>query len=849
MGFEQVNPGFTVDLIYDAVWGLVDAGDVVTVDRATDSAYGAAEADGTGFFWTPLWQTNGRPADVTGGDTIRVYVNGGLEATISVAEVTGGIDVLADQVVGTISGDTGGTPVTITVGAEGQQPGDNAPQQTVTTNGSGSFAATFASVNLGPGTLVAVEYPSDGHTMRAYLYPDDRVLLVQNLDFVQGYADPGQQVDVTCYVGAGPAERWSTSGTAERPHGWYYISAPYPSHTQAGDVVEVDLGGGQILTTIVADLSVTGVNPALDQVVGTAPPGALVTVGMRQLEGYAQTTAIADGNGDFMATFTAADLRTRDDLRVGVGDGEGDASQLLTGAPYVEAVLNPVSEWGCLQWRVDGPSLPVTLTLQTATDVYTRTGITSSPGNGSAPYCYLIRDPSGTPLNFAPGDTVTVQSPTWEGSLVIAGISWEIDAAGDQVSGIAPSGELEVYAHQWYADQYPILGSAVQTTTAASPYAVAFSGFDLRDGGWIAVRHFDPTTDFATYANGWGNLATHYFEAGIYGTVSGAPPSPHEAVTAILYNASGVELASTSDDWDDGPWRFELYFGDEHRIEPGHWVTVTSDSGWTAGLQVSELTIQADEDTDLVWGEGPKSLLFVNAGGFSQFTPADGFVVDTAFWGHDLQKFDNVNIRYQARNGDRVSQFHEWPRMGAFYSYEEAAGMYNVGHTFWITVTDGGGTPKAHATATTTPSGTRHRFAWSNGFLVEKDDWSDPFLDIQPGDRVHFRADDGYTNSVLVGTITARLNAAANTVAGTITAPGFVEPLKCGAGWWGWFWQTFTVDPNGGSYLVDFSPFDLLPGMEVSVSYMEPDGDAVGNEFQVPRGQVYLPVVLKGYTP
>ena len=57
------------------------------------------------------------------------------------------------------------------------------------------------------------------------------------------------------------------------------------------------------------------------------------------------------------------------------------------------------------------------------------------------------------------------------------------------------------------------------------------------------------------------------------------------------------------------------------------------------------------------------------------------------------------------------------------------------------------------------------------------------------------------------------------------------------------------MDPNGGSYLVDFSPFDLLPGMEVSVDYSEPDGDAVGNEFQVPRGQVYLPLVVKNYSP
>ena len=185
-------------------------------------------------------------------------------------------------------------------------------------------------------------------------------------------------------------------------------------------------------------------------------------------------------------------------------------------------------------------------------------------------------------------------------------------------------------------------------------------------------------------------------------------------------------------------------------------------------------------------------------------------------------------------------------RMGVFYGYDEAAGMYEVGHTFWITVTDSGGTPKAHATATTTPIGTAPYFAYSDGFCVEKDDWSDPFLDIQPGDWVHFHADNGFTNSVHVGTITAWLNPSADAVAGTITAPGFVEPLKGYAGIWGVMWRTFTVDPNGGSYSVDFSPDDLSPGMEITVGYEEPDKDTVATVFRAPW-QVYLPLLLLNY--
>jgi len=388
----------------------------------------------------------------------------------------------------------------------------------------------------------------------------------------------------------------------------------------------------------------------------------------------------------------------------------------------------------------------------------------------------------------------------------------------------------------------------VQTAVAASPYSVQYAGFDVRDGGVVAVRHFDPSTGFASNHNAWGTLETQHFEAGIYGTVTGSPPSPDEMVNATLYNASGVELASTSDDWDDNPWRFELYFGDENRIEPGHWVTVTSEGGWTAGLQVPELTVRADADTDLVWGEGPKAWVVVQYNWQADYlVPVDGYLLDMAYFGADIERGDTFHVTYPSPNGNRVSQFHEWPGMGVNYGHDEAAGFYEVGHTFWITVTDGGGTPKAYATATTMPAGTGPDLAWSNGFWVHKADWSDPSLDIQPGDLVHFRADDGYTNTVLVGTITARLNAAANTAAGTITAPGFVEPLEGFAGFWGRFWESFTVDPNGGSYLVDFSPYDLQPGEEVSVGYGEPDRDSVRNVFWVPRGQVYLPLVLKGH--
>ena len=133
--------GFVVDQTYDAIWGHVSPGATVTVARGT--AYGAAQADGVGLFWTPLWQSNGQPADITGTDTIQVYVNGSLSATITVSGVTGLVDVLNDRVVGTISGAAASTPVTVTLGI---YPG--APSVSTTTDASGRFTATFTTVDL-----------------------------------------------------------------------------------------------------------------------------------------------------------------------------------------------------------------------------------------------------------------------------------------------------------------------------------------------------------------------------------------------------------------------------------------------------------------------------------------------------------------------------------------------------------------------------------------------------------------------------------------------------------------------------------------------------------------------------
>ena len=333
------------------------------------------------------------------------------------------------------------------------QPPSNAPQAAATVGAGGEFSASFPGVDLGPTNLAAVDVPSGDGWVRAYVYANDRVFVVKNTLMIQGYGDPGQLVDITVYEGTGPDARWSGSTQAGTTHGWYSTWAPFPEEPnapQVGDKVAVDLGGDGLLETDLADLSITSVDPASDQISGTAPAGETVTVRLWQDGGYQQTTATA-GAGTFTAD--VGGLRIRDWFGLALADDDGNESALRSGAPFIDVRLVPANNLDCVHWRVDAPAVPVTLSLQTATDTYTR-AVRADAAAGGGYGCYGIPE-GGSYVGFSAGDTLTVTSPTWEGSLEIAELSWYVDSADDQVTGEAPAGDVEVTVANWKPRDYP----------------------------------------------------------------------------------------------------------------------------------------------------------------------------------------------------------------------------------------------------------------------------------------------------------------------------------------------------------------------------------------------------------
>lgn len=823
---RSIAPGFTVDLSRDAVWGMVNPGDVVTITRtAGGEAYGAAEADGVGFFWSSFWQSNGEPADIVGGDVLEVFVNGVLAATLSPSDITGEVDVLTDRVTGNVVGL--GTETTVTVTIQGI---DNTvtedPQVTDELDGSGDFIADFAGVaDLNPGMMGLVQYKDgSGNTVQAFVYPSE-VFRVRDWLFVEGFAPVSSQVTVTVYMTYPNEVRWQDTTIAGYPFGVYQVKGDI----EYGDVVEVDLGAGNVMSVEAGYLDIRP-DGATDQILGKAPAGSTVRGFVWDLfDGYYEDSNVADGGGNYTLDL-GLDLLTRYSLYVGYTDADGDEVGYNTALAHIAAY--PADMGNYFAAVADRPNQPVTYTLNTGEEI-----LTDHQMCGETNWC----DGSNFNTTLEPGDVVTAELPNMTMAMTVADFTINIDTARDEVNGSADiAGQLIAYAVQWYNDQYPVHGWAGGTAEAASPYVIKYPGFDIRDGmNFIWTVHFAADGGHQTVNALWSEQIP-YIEVNAPNGVGGVTPNADEPVTATLYTAGGVEIATNNYDDDGDPQRFWLDFG-EYGIEPGDWITVTSESGWTAGVQVPELTVSADMDTEMIWGKGPKALVMVEHGmnndqnWGNRFVPVDDYVLDSSFFGDDIQWGDSINVIYQASNGSRVREEYIWPRTTVNYGADWVQVNYAAGHTIKITATNG---IDNYTLVKDSESG---QGWWTDSGLWTKDEWVPEQPDIQPGYLVEVESDEGYSSIVQIGIITGTLDPEDNSVSGYVYAPWFDGDLQilCHPDTqWPMVYQYSTAAADGSSpYYCQWDPemFNIQNGENVFVTYVEPDdNDWVSNSFHEP---------------
>lgn len=227
--------------------------------------------------------------------------------------------------------------------------------------------------------------------------------------------------------------------------------------------------------------------------------------------------------------------------------------------------------------------------------------------------------------------------------------------------------------------------------------------------------------------------------------------------------------------------------------------------------------------------------------------PADGgsYTCDFGAKGWTIQPGQTVAVLYTEPDGDQVINVFMPPWMRVNYAHDWAAGDYPAGHTFWITVTNSTGAVKA----TTQEASIRHGGWLGDGFET-KGPWSPGKPDIQEGDWVYFTSDDGYNNSIRVGVITGTVDGLNNSIEGSIYADWWASPLIVECHAWGSPnpvpVKRTTAGSNGNPpYFCQWDPkteWDIQPGQEVEVMYVEPDGDGVANVFQEPDMNLHLRV-------
>ncbi|HSJ58148.1 MAG TPA: DUF11 domain-containing protein [Anaerolineae bacterium] len=614
---------------------------------------------------------------------------------------------------------------------------------------------------------------------------------------------------------------------------------------------------------------------------------------------------------------------------------------------------------------------------------------------------------------LAPGDTIEAAFPGSAMMMTIADVAVRPDTSGDGVEGtVDQAGFIEATVSPWGDWLYPTFGWAQTTGAVSGAYNLYFDPFDVRHGmSAIYVYFYEAAAGHRTFGvfnpSYW---ETPYFEVHLPYGVSGTPSYPDELLTVRVYDNGGALVAETSDDHDVDPWRFWYDDFQGHSLQPGYWVEVTGDSGWTADIRIPLLDLTVDPAADLVSGIGPTAQLMIEYetpwGWDSRFVPVDAatglFTFDAGWQGTDLVPGSTVYAIYQVSDGNRVRQWarigelfsvefwleqdgrtdmwgnaqpgspitittpyttvyafadpvcggcwgthvgdlfpgdavtvvaapgndpvyvvvpdpltanadsstdevwgqiggwlsrtveiHGWwddgyrevtsdpatgeylatypdvPRGGAGYvrfadmmgytgvvfhrpfrtpdllldvnyGHDWIETRYEAGHTAWITVTDGFGTPKATMEIQT------QQVPWWNpgqtGFNTDMGDWAPVRPDMLAGDWVYVRLDNGQAADVQIGEIAGALDVGADTVQGNVYAGWFTDPLygQCdvwedngvGTGFW--------VDPDGGDYFCDIGAlgWDLLPGHDVGVRYLEPDGDWVINVFREPAPNI-----------
>ncbi len=678
LGRSGVNgtylPGdIVVDTYLNYIYGKLPVTGTVLINRA-DGAYGAAETDGVGFFWTYLYSDlNGGPLTIFAGDQLEININGDTTSITVDDQPSGYLYVTDDTVSGNIPNDTGGTVVSATLGLYGQ-PSTAYETRSVITEPDGSFTITFApDVDLGPENFAFVDYKIGEAFQRTSFFPLNNFLLLPT-NRIAGYAQMKTEIVATVYTGTTDV-KWSGNIYADYPLGWYDFYLPDGWQINPGDKVEVYFPITGVTTEkLYINTSNITISPDGMLLSGTTDANVYVRVSYVKWNGdsysYYENHTTSDGSGNFSVDLPEDGIRPDVQVVVAVIDPiSGAGSYTYTGMPYIEVVLDTYAEGDCVMGRVNVPNTIVTLELERNGEVFIRdplrTTPISDPGNvlGSGG-CYLLwriypGEQESRPMNFEPGDILRWRIDNWFIETTVRGLHYGADANANVIDGsvFTPSlatGEIAFRLSQSYISYFPFdMGVEARAEVNDNAFTVQF--YDTFD-----VRARVVMNSFLYDENGFAQQFTetnHFFRIGDDATVWGRTYIPDEEVTLTLWE-SGVPIYSSSDQ-DPDPYAFYFDLRD-HRLQPGTMVEVNYQySGDGDRWMVYEpLSVVGNFQTSVVTVTGHTGMIDVwggyDQGGFDQMIPAKAsqVVVNTTNYNYNLIWGDSLALAYPDISGN-----------------------------------------------------------------------------------------------------------------------------------------------------------------------------------------------------
>jgi hypothetical protein len=603
--------------------------------------------------------------------------------------------------------------------------------------------------------------------------------------YVWGYvvtSEEGTPVTATLKSGAtAKATAYDTADMSGYFNVTFYDDAGNPAIIEEGD--DVVIAASSAVTVPVVPL--TGqADVNADTVTGEGPVDDLVNV----LVNWSDQTAATDSSGAYNADFKGIqDIGPGSSVRVQHRNDAGNYVYIQFHAgPKLNAQLNSYYAWG---YSV-AANAPVTVTLKDSSGaVKGRDTDVSNSNNYFSAYLYdatgqraMIEADDVLEADFGNGEVV---------SMTVAGMTAEVDADNDTLSGTGPvSDTLGVQVGNNFDETVNTDGAGDWN---ADPGA---EGEDITPGEQVTVRYVNDddheTWLYAVapvvYVRGWDRGANAYQDDNY---VSGWAQGRSVIDVTLKRGTETIATQRLDHGWDNYSVHYSTYLydalGQPADIQGGDQVIVSASPDET--VDVPDIDAEVDAATDTITGTTTITDadlgVYVNGTGQTVHTDNNGdfvAVFDT------INSYDHVYVRYQNGDGHWIHARFQGESTGdaAIYARWDGAMCNNCASGFVSTA-------NALATVALERGGSTiataiDRADSNRWFEVEFANAAGEAIPIENGDVIEVTASDPV--SMTVADLTVEANKESDTLYGTGPAG---DRLEIGGDCWG----STTVDPVG----------------------------------------------------